>query len=162
MRLKFKQLINFWPFGLISLWLLLWTYNAYTHIIPPIEKDSLKIEQILNDCDLQKKSCIAEIPSGTKFEINLSKPVIPNRLTKVTLKIIQGEDIPMAIDLNGMDIDMGYNRPILKQVTPDYFEGEFILPTCNSKSFNWKAIALFRNNENEISGTAFHFIVDHR
>jgi len=112
------------------------------------------------DCDLQKSDCSFQLPDGSVYNINFSvRPVIPNRLTDIYLK---GKDIsyhPFAIDFDGAKMRMGFNRPNLEKIELDINHGRFTLPTCSTRTFQWKTIILFRDNKNKISGVPFHFEV---
>lgn len=161
MKLKFRKVLDVLPFGFLFIWLVLWAYNVYSHFEPPSNQSRLQLIENSDNCDLQKESCIAELPSGTRFEINLEpKPILSNKITKVSLKIIEGPDIPISIDINGVDMDMGYNRPDLKQLDSGKFESSFLIPTCSTAKFDWKAVLIFKNKENELSGFPFVFQVN--
>ncbi|HRG48758.1 MAG TPA: hypothetical protein PLX69_05940 [Leptospiraceae bacterium] len=160
------MLKKFWTalsFGMLFGWLFLWAYSAYTHIAPNSNKPSIELLETKEDCNLQAKDCNFKLPSGSEFKINFTqRPVSPNRQTEI---ILNGEDSvlrPFAIDFNGAEMEMGYNRSDVSQVKPDTYKGKFILPTCSTKTFKWRAILLFKDRENKIVGVPFFFDVNQK
>jgi hypothetical protein len=57
-------------------------------------------------------------------------------------------------------MEMGYNRSDFSQVKPNMYKGKFILPTCSTKTFKWRAILLFKDREEKIIGVPFYFDVN--
>jgi hypothetical protein len=57
---------------------------------------------------------------------------------------------------------MGYNRPVLKEKSIRIYEGSFVLPTCSAETFEWRAIVIFKNQEDKISGVPFYFFVSRK
>ncbi|MBK7058228.1 MAG: hypothetical protein KBF99_19065 [Leptospiraceae bacterium] len=158
------MLKKFWTalsFGMFFGWLFLWAYSAYTHIAPNSNKPSIKLLETKEECNLQTRDCNFKLPSGSEFKINFSqRPVSPNRQTDI---ILNGEDSvlqPFAIDFNGAEMEMGYNRSDFSKVKPNTYKGKFILPTCSTKTFKWRAILLFKDREEKIVGVPFYFDVN--
>ena len=160
MKLILNKLSKALSFGLLFIWLIFWAYNAYTHFAPNSNLPNIHLIENRQRCDLQKTQCNFHLPSNSQFNVSFSaKNIKANQLTEI---ILEGEDkdyVPFAIDFNGSEMEMGYNRPALKKEKSGKYKGSFILPTCSTATFSWRAIILYKNNENEILGVPFYFEV---
>jgi hypothetical protein len=94
-------------------------------------------------CDLHSGPCRVDMPDGGLVELALSpRPVRP--LVPFTIEVrYQGRELTaMSVDFNGVDMNMGFNRPILQQVAPGTYRGEGLLPTCVLDRMTWRAQVL--------------------
>ena len=108
-------------------------------------------------CDLNKKPCDFKI-QNEQFSIELEKTEVrPQYENKFIIKSknIQGQKlIPVEVDLEGIDLSMGFNRPAVTPKT-DHYESEFTLPICELKKMNWKATVIFKDPKNNYSAVQY-------
>ena len=52
----------------------------------------------------------------------------------------------VEVDLTGMDMDMGYNRPKLKAQGNNQFLGKAIIPVCVRAKMDWEAKVLLQTD----------------
>jgi hypothetical protein len=96
-----------------------------------------------SDCDLNRRSCSAELPGGGHLELSVDPRPIPTlRPLKLRLRLSGVEPTKAEMDFAGVAMNMGYNRPELKRVQPGRYEGETTLPACVSGSMEWQATVL--------------------
>ena len=91
-------------------------------------------------CDLHQGPCRAGLADGQWVELRITPQPIrmlsPLSLD-VTLEGVAAEQV--VIDFNGVDMNMGYNRPRLTPSEPQQFRGEGILPMCVLDQMTWRA-----------------------
>lgn len=91
-------------------------------------------------CDLHAGPCISHIPGGGRIELSIEPRPIPLLRPLRLIVKTQGLDARMVeVDFTGMDMNMGYNRPQLKQEGENRFTGEATLPVCITGSMAWQA-----------------------
>jgi hypothetical protein len=63
----------------------------------------------------------------------------------------------VEIDFAGVDMDMGYNRPLLQEATDGVFKGEATLPVCVTGRMTWQATVLVEIGRTRIA-VPFRFV----
>ena len=112
------------------------------------------------DCELRNGPCHAELPAGGIIKFEISPRSIP--LMKPLLLTVSVRDIEVTaaeIDFVGIGMNMGYNRPQLKQVSNNRFEGSTTLPVCILQRMHWEANLLLETNMGTIKAP-FRFHTD--
>ena len=112
------------------------------------------------DCELRNGPCHAELPTGGSIKFEISPRSIP--LMKPLLLTVSVRDIEVTaaeIDFVGIGMNMGYNRPQLKQVSNNRFEGSTTLPVCILQRMHWEANLLLETNMGTIKAP-FRFHTD--
>lgn len=108
-------------------------------------------------CDLNKKSCEFKI-QNEQFSIELTNTEVrPQYENKFVIRSKNNADqklIPVEVDLEGIDLSMGFNRPTVTPKT-DHYESEFTLPICELKKMNWKATVIFKDQKNNYSAVQY-------
>lgn len=91
-------------------------------------------------CNLQAGPCNSDIPGGGRIELSIEPRPIPLlRPMRIVVKT-QGLDARLVeVDFTGVDMNMGYNRPQLKQEGEHQFSGETTLPVCITGHMSWQA-----------------------
>lgn len=91
-------------------------------------------------CDLHAGPCSSEIPGGGRIELSIEPRPIPLlRPLRLVVKT-QGLDARLVeVDFTGVDMNMGFNRPKLKQEGDQQFSGETVLPVCITGHMAWQA-----------------------
>jgi hypothetical protein len=112
------------------------------------------------DCELRDGPCHAELPSGGSIEFEIAPRSIP-LMKPLSLKVsVRDIDITAAeIDFVGIGMNMGYNRPQLKAVGNNRFEGSTILPVCVLQRMEWEARLLLETDKGTIKAP-FRFYTD--
>lgn len=108
------------------------------------------IEVIASDtkCSVHLKACRTQINSQDWLEVQIDpKPIKPNQPLKILVNV-SGEHLQAtAVDLEGLNLNMGYIRPTLTKIGANQFAGEVTLPTCDEKTMQWQALVIFQNSQ---------------
>ena len=112
------------------------------------------------DCELRDGPCHAELPSGGSIEFEIAPHSIP-LMKPLSLRVsVRDVDITAAeIDFVGIGMNMGYNRPQLKQVSNNRFEGSTTLPICILQRMHWEARLLLETDKGTVMAP-FRFYTD--
>ncbi len=96
------------------------------------------------ECDLAQGSCELD-----GFELTFSpRPLTPEKTFQIQLKNKGESDLlPIEIDIQGIDLNMGYIRPQLKNIQANHFAGEFYLPACELSEMKWKARLILKTKQ---------------
>ncbi|MBZ0105329.1 MAG: hypothetical protein K8H84_06825 [Sulfuricella denitrificans] len=94
-------------------------------------------------CNLNAGPCSSNIPGGGRIELAIEPRPIP-LLRPIRLVVrTQGLDARLVeVDFTGMDMNMGFNRPQLKQEGDNRFTGETVLPVCITGGMAWQAAVM--------------------
>ena len=94
----------------------------------------------LDDCNLQKQTCRRTLPNGGEVEFGITPRPIP-LVSPLKLRLkVRGLAVRRAeVDFSGVTMNMGYNRPKLRKIREDLFEGEGFLPVCIRQRMDWEA-----------------------
>jgi protein SCO1 len=99
-----------------------------------------------SSCDLSLGFCRLE-----GFEISLSpRPLKPENTFKVHVKKIgDSKSTPIEVDIQGVELNMGYIRPTLTASKKDEYEGDFYLPACELSEMQWRARLILKASAGE-------------
>lgn len=103
-------------------------------------------------CNLQKQACAATLPSGGTIELSLGAqpvPVVKPFAVQVVAKGVRPARV--EVDFAGLDMNMGYNRPELKENGEGRFVGEATLPVCITGQMDWQATVLVEAGSERIA-----------
>lgn len=91
------------------------------------------------DCFLQDGPC-AQPVAGTPVRLAISPDSIPLMQT-LSLEFDAGALAPtmVAVDIRGLNMDMGLNRTVLARSDDGRWLGETILPVCSQRRMEWEA-----------------------
>lgn len=95
------------------------------------------------DCDLRAGPCTARFAGGGEVTLDVMPrgiPVIRPLELMVSIQDLAASDV--MVDLAGVDMDMGYNRPVLKPDGPGRYRGAGMLPVCVRNHMTWEARVL--------------------
>lgn len=106
-------------------------------------------------CDLHKRACAAEVPGGGRIELSIGPRPIP-MVTPLTVEVkVSGlEAARVEVDLAGVDMNMGYNRPELARAdgaAPGLYRAEAMLPVCVTGKMAWQATVLVETGRSRIA-----------
>lgn len=106
----------------------------------------------LSDCDLNRDTCAARLPDGSRIEFAIDPRPIPTlRPLKLSLTAPGMTPSKVEVDLAGVSMNMGYNRPLLTAVAAGRYEGQATLPVCVSGAMDWQATVLIEDGGRTIS-----------
>lgn len=92
-------------------------------------------------CNLQESTCAVALPGGGKISLSIgTRPIPLVKAFPVTVEASGGRRV--EIDFAGVEMDMGFNRPRLQELTPGVFTGEATLPVCVTGRMTWQATVL--------------------
>ncbi len=97
----------------------------------------------VGECDLSERACTVLLPSGGAARLDLApRPVVLLEPLILELELSGRDPSWVDVDLAGVEMFMGFNRPRLERVSPGVYRGEVILPTCSSNRMTWAATVL--------------------
>lgn len=105
------------------------------------------------DCDLSKSSCELE---GFKVSFR-PYPIIAEKNYTIEVNNLSSKLEPIEIDLEGIDVNMGYIRPKLKKSPTGDYMGTFYIPVCELPEMNWKARLLVKAEDGLKKQLVFNF-----
>jgi hypothetical protein len=103
-------------------------------------------------CDLHRGPCQSVFPNGGK--VSLSIEPRPIRALKPLQIRVQTEGIDaqsVRVDFRGVDMDMGYNRPLLKEVAAGQYAGTWVLASCGLERMIWEATVLIETADHKMA-----------
>jgi hypothetical protein len=112
------------------------------------DRDADTIAALDPACDLQHGPCQSVFPSGAK--VSLSIEPRPIRALKQLHIQVHTEGIAaqsVTVDFHGVNMDMGYNRPQLKQVAAGQYAGTWVLASCGLERMVWEATVLIETGK---------------
>lgn len=91
------------------------------------------------DCDLSSGPC--EILYGSnQVKLTFSQqPLVLQKPFTARLQVLQGGLIPEALDIRGVELNMGYIHPSFQKISEGIFEAQLTLPVCELSEMNWLA-----------------------
>jgi len=108
-------------------------------------------------CDLHRRACVARLPDGGRIELSITPRPIPMlEALQVEVKITGLDADKVEVDLAGVDMNMGFNRPELTATGAGVFRGEAALPVCVTGKMAWAATVIVESGRRHIAAP-FHF-----
>lgn len=94
-------------------------------------------------CDVHNGPCEARFPDGTSLKFSVEPRTIP-LLEPLALRVeTQGlEPTQVEVDINGVEMKMGFNRPKLESQGNGVFQGSGTLPVCVRSRMLWEVVVL--------------------
>lgn len=101
------------------------------------------------DCDLNAAPCSAELAAGGTVTLAISPRPVP-MLRELQLRLVLDEQAramlgtpeTLELDLAGVEMFMGYQRPALEHGGEGRYHGTTTLPICVTESMTWAATAM--------------------
>jgi hypothetical protein len=93
-------------------------------------------------CDLRVAPCRQSVAGGV-VEFSIVPRVIPLMRPLQIAAGVDGLDVRgVAVEIRGLNMDMGLNRTLLTQSVAGRWDGETILPVCSQRRMHWEAAVL--------------------
>lgn len=110
---------------------------------PLSDQEIIAEATIGENCDLQTAACSAEFAGGIRLRFSISPRPIP-LIEPIELRVeVEGLDAEaVMVDIQGLNYNMGFNRPKLNAVGERSFVGSSILPVCSLYKMDWEARVL--------------------
>jgi len=110
------------------------------------------------DCDLRAGPCTSTLNDGRAVRLSIEPRSIPP-LVPLLLKVdaIGFTAQTVSVDLNGVDMHMGYNQISLNQHPEGHFAGTGSLSVCIRKVMEWEALVTVETKDAQITAP-FRFI----
>jgi len=94
----------------------------------------------LPDCDLHQTACGAELPGGGRLTFALTpRPVPAARPIEIEVTLEGMAARTVEVDFAGVDMAMGFNRPVLVAAGEGRFVARAVLPVCVTGRMAWQA-----------------------
>ena len=119
-------------------------------------------DQLLrSSCDPSLQVCSVALPHGGHLQLSITpRPIRPLQKLSVDVTITGMNAKKVEIDFDGVDMSMGFNRPVLTG-NGQSFSGQAILPVCITGTMTWRATVLATTQEGRIAAP-FDFVVSGR
>lgn len=134
-----KQLL----WGGLAVILIALTVAAVLRLWPLLNPEIMASAPLDEGCDLRQGPCVSRLPDGATIEFGIEPRTIP-LLQPLQLQVrIAGLDAQaVEVDFQGVDMNMGYNRPRLTAAEQGRFSGAAVLPVCVREWMEWEALVL--------------------
>ena len=102
-------------------------------------------------CDPSHQECRASLPQGGRLRLSIApRPIRPLQTLSLDVSMEEQSANTVAIDFDGIDMSMGYNRPVLSG-SNGRFSGETILPVCITGTMKWRATVLVSTDKGSLA-----------
>ena len=123
-------------------------YKAKPILFPPISR-SASVDPL---CDLRSAPCVSPLGDDVKISFSIEPPEIPLVKPLKLRVIVEGlESNKVEVDFSGVDMNMGFNRVGLQQISHGLFEGDGMLPVCVRDAMEWEARVLISTSKGIVS-----------
>ena len=100
----------------------------------------------------------ATIPGGGRVEFAIAPRPIPLlQPLRLSVKVQGMEARAVEVDLTGVDMNMGYNRPKLQRESNGQFSGQTTLPVCITGRMAWQAVVVVTSDKAKVAAP-FRFV----
>ena len=103
-------------------------------------------------CSLQRGPCRVELPEGGSVELlmaTLPIPLVKPFEARVTTQGFAPSRV--EVDFAGVDMNMGYNRPLFEHRGNGLHTAEVTLPVCITGQMDWQATVLIETGSQRIA-----------
>ncbi|GHT95716.1 hypothetical protein AGMMS49545_19150 [Betaproteobacteria bacterium] len=102
-------------------------------------------------CDLNRAACHITLPDGTTLIAEITpRPIAVMRPLIVRLNWQDGEADSVALDIVGLDMEMGMNHNILQKIGAGQYLGQATLPVCVTGAMRWRAEFVLDSGEGRV------------
>lgn len=103
-------------------------------------------------CNLQMQPCEATLPNGGKVRLEMTERPIPMvKPFDVVVTTSGFSPSRVEVDMAGVDMNMGYNRPELQLRGEGRYAAQLTLPVCITGQMDWQATVLLESGNERIA-----------
>jgi len=145
-----------------------WLYASVIILLVPVavvifhlknDSDIMASAPLDPSCNLHQGSCQSLFPDGSKVTLSISpRPIKGLKPLQIQVQTEAIEAQSVAVDFIGLDMNMGYNRPKLKQESVGQYSGTWVLGSCALERMSWEATILISTSEG-VKAAPFRFEV---
>ncbi len=133
--------MKWWGLGMVfagSLAAAGWWFKSH---LPATKAQTLVVQQ---PCDLQQGECTASDGQGHSVTLQLSPHPIPV-MQPMTVEmhgsaLMQAQQVQVVVE--GVNMDMGFQRAMLTPAGNAAWQGQFTLPICSTEQMQWQLTAM--------------------
>ena len=94
-------------------------------------------------CDLQRGPCQSAFPNGAKVWLSIEpRPIHALKPLQIRVRLQGIEAQSVAVDIRGVNMNMGFNRPPLKRTAAGEYTGSWVLASCGQEHMAWEATVI--------------------
>lgn len=126
--------------------------GATGYKLAPLLTPQTDVSLPMSTCDLGQTPCTIALPGGGQVEVAISPHPIPSLKPLKFLAIASGAEVrKIEMDFTGVDMKMGYNRPLLENLGDGRFSGQASLPVCITGKMPWEVTVLIESGRTVIA-----------
>ena len=117
-------------------------------VLPLLNPEVARIAPLDPQCDLRAGPCSSELPGGGRITFSITPeeiPVVQPLVLDVKLEGIAAAGV--EVDFQGVDMNMGFNRPRLVRQGQGHFSGPGMIPVCVRDAMEWEARVLVASDD---------------
>ncbi len=128
----------------------------------PLKIELLPIKVSEQDCRLDQGPCQIQLSSEEHLKVTLlPHPIKMNVPLELKISFYGSDSLlskwkALAMDFNGVDMNMGYTRPSIQSTSKNKFSTTVYLPTCTQEKMLWKGLLILEAS-NKTWGVPFLF-----
>lgn len=110
-------------------------------------------------CDIGKGPCVVRTAEGEEFELELGPaPVTIEKELTLKVRTTSTHFVPMEADFEGVELSLGYIRPVLTEVGEGQYEAKVTLPLCELPAMRWRVHLIAKETQGpQLSALTFSF-----
>jgi hypothetical protein len=126
--------------------------GAAGYQLAPLLTPQTDVSLPMSTCDLGQTPCTIDLPGGGQVEVSIAPHPIPSLKPLKLQAVASGVDVrKIEMDFTGVDMKMGYNRPLLENLGDGRFSGQANLPVCITGKMPWEMTVLIESGRTVIA-----------
>ena len=124
--------------ALVATAIYLWRVNS-------INGEIIATAALNPSCDLQHTDCQVAFPNGGRVRLSVTpRPIQGLKPLQIRVQTEGVQARAVEVDFRGLGMNMGYNRPQLKQESATEYSGMGVLSSCILERMTWEATVLLK------------------
>lgn len=106
------------------------------------------LQHQVSACDLHQGTCQVDFADGQHLQLSLSpRPVRVLELLQIEAQLTGIKEVEkVELDIVGLNMYMGFNRPLLQPQQSGLYQGTGMLPVCTQSEMQWEVRALIHTH----------------
>lgn len=126
--------------------------------VPP-QNETLSLIGKNTDCFFDQGPCKANLPDDHEIEVSIGPhPIQPNKDLQLEVKSKSQRFRPISVDLEGINLNMGFIRPEFVEQMANQFIAKTNLPLCDEKKMQWRALVILEDRDDVKRQKAIQFL----